>query len=1158
MQRPLASLLVILPACLLPPPAPAYTVHPLVNPGFESPVLSAGSSWHPSVNGWAASFGVGTTWNLPALPQSPAPQGSNFVYANLSSFDLTQTAGTLAADKRYILTVQLYPLENRPSNTAEVAIDIYEPAFAAFDRKTFAAYKPAFASHIVDFQLATDRWTTARVILDARDYASLVGQQLRVRVSGYKLAIDDVRLEIHDIGEHPPAGTNTYYISSTLGSDANNGTSPATPWQSFKAVNARILKPGEKVLLRRGDEFTTELNLRGEGSPGQPIELGAWGDASAPRPLIRRLDTAFDRAIVLQRPSYWRVNDIETRRCKIGLFLRYRDAFGHNDVRIDNCRFTDNPDETLQPELHGYELAWSDAIFVGGNIWNDNRFDATVLDGLQITNCEFEGVPHGFGSGWYYPPANRSRLRNFTMTDCIATDCSNGAFALTSVDTALVQRVASLGGGTDNWAGSTLGFAQNSQNVTIENCLFAYVDRRESGDGVGFDFEGDVVNGTFTNNIVANASSAALLILTTGGVCTNINIQNNTFYNTCLNPWNSEINNVLLCAFSGNTGTVTNNGIYRDDASIGYFSNNFSGFTTAPNTTALYDRAREKRWWNFDTNGDLEGWSSFNDWTSPTVAVGALSGASTTGVDPFAVSPPTWINPWFEPFLWIRMSTTTAGFGQVFFITDRDPVWNGAKSVAFPVVADGAMQTYMVDLRDANVPGIITQVRIDPPWSAGGSMAIDHVRATGDLDVAQPAPILAPAAPIEATFVSEGANDGWVLESAAGSNVGGSSSSSGTTFPLGDTATNARYRALLSFQTSTLPDNAIIVGARLGFTRMSVTGSDPWTFGGPLPDGGYGYADMATPSFGATGVENSDWQAAAAQTGVAKLIVPYSDGLTVYDELNAAGRAAINLTGRTQFRLRVDPGTDNDNGEDTIAIASGSNGDATKRPMLRVRYYTGSAPATPPRPNYAEEVVVPNQPTAETAIVLSTSSIQWQWTDTALNETGFRIYTSDDGATPVLWRTLDANSTTVTQTGMATNRRSAFYVSSINAAGESTAVPGFETWTLAAMPVAAALSAPTSSTITIGVATDGNPTGTQYAVWCETSSQWVGASGTMQASEHWFTQGAPMVVATGLSPSTSHTFRLKARNGANVPTALGPSSTLATLGLPQNDGISVY
>ena len=62
---------------------------------------------------------------------------------------------------------------------------------------------------------------------------------------------------------------------------------------------------------------------------------------------------------------------------------------------------------------------------------------------------------------------------------------------------------------------------------------------------------------------------------------------------------------------------------------------------------------------------------------------------------------------------------------------------------------------------------------------------------------------------------SQGANDGWVLESGENTNVGGALNSTGTTFSLGDNASRKQYRSILSFNTASLPDNAVISSATL-------------------------------------------------------------------------------------------------------------------------------------------------------------------------------------------------------------------------------------------------------------------------------------------------------------------------------------------------------
>src|SRR6185295_1516944 len=60
------------------------------------------------------------------------------------------------------------------------------------------------------------------------------------------------------------------------------------------------------------------------------------------------------------------------------------------------------------------------------------------------------------------------------------------------------------------------------------------------------------------------------------------------------------------------------------------------------------------------------------------------------------------------------------------------------------------------------------------------------------------------------TFNSVALNDGWILESTETSGVGGTMNSSATTFNLGDDLVDRQYRAILHFDTSSLPDTAVI------------------------------------------------------------------------------------------------------------------------------------------------------------------------------------------------------------------------------------------------------------------------------------------------------------------------------------------------------------
>ena len=76
-------------------------------------------------------------------------------------------------------------------------------------------------------------------------------------------------------------GQTTYYVA-TNGTDANDGRSMASPFQSLAKVNTLTLRAGDAVLLRRGDTFRGTLSIKQSGSAGSPIVVDAYGSGNKP------------------------------------------------------------------------------------------------------------------------------------------------------------------------------------------------------------------------------------------------------------------------------------------------------------------------------------------------------------------------------------------------------------------------------------------------------------------------------------------------------------------------------------------------------------------------------------------------------------------------------------------------------------------------------------------------------------------------------------------------------------------------------------------------------------------------------------------------------------------------------------------------------------
>lgn len=183
---------------------------------------------------------------------------------------------------------------------------------------------------------------------------------------------------------------------------------------------------------------------------------------------------------------------------------------------------------------------------------------------------------------------------------------------------------------------------------------------------------------------------------------------------------------------------------------------------------------------------------------------------------------------------------------------------------------------------------------------------------------------------VNKTYMSNGASDGWILESTATSSKGGTMNTTTTTLNLGDSRDRKQYRSVLSFDTSLLPDNAILASVSLKLKSAGITGGgDPvTTFGGFM-------VDFRKGSFSAASLELSDFQTAASKIFGTFKILPASGWYTI--NLPTA-LPYVNKLGLTQLRLRFSKPDNGDSIDNYLKIYSGNAGSAS-RPKLIIQYY---------------------------------------------------------------------------------------------------------------------------------------------------------------------------------------------------------------------------
>jgi hypothetical protein len=183
------------------------------------------------------------------------------------------------------------------------------------------------------------------------------------------------------------------------------------------------------------------------------------------------------------------------------------------------------------------------------------------------------------------------------------------------------------------------------------------------------------------------------------------------------------------------------------------------------------------------------------------------------------------------------------------------------------------------------------------------------------------------------SFQSLGAQDGWVAESGENTNVGGSMNAAAETLSVGDGAHDEQGRSVLSFDTSSLPDNLQLTSAILKIKKQGVQGKDPFINLGNL------LVDVRKGAFSNNAaLQVTDFQALASKDAAMTILNNPVNGW--YSRaMPPANLVYINKVGVTQFRLRFALDDNNDHIADYLRFYSGNAATLSVRPVLSVKYY---------------------------------------------------------------------------------------------------------------------------------------------------------------------------------------------------------------------------
>ncbi len=179
---------------------------------------------------------------------------------------------------------------------------------------------------------------------------------------------------------------------------------------------------------------------------------------------------------------------------------------------------------------------------------------------------------------------------------------------------------------------------------------------------------------------------------------------------------------------------------------------------------------------------------------------------------------------------------------------------------------------------------------------------------------------------------SNGSNDGTLRESSELSGLSNWAEPTNHLIAVGDDYLRRQYVGILDFDTSALPDNAVVTGARLQ-VKVMVLSNNVYTSLGNL------LADVTRPHFGTLpSLETMDFRfRALAVAGAFTKATDYNQWIAL--RMKSTSLFAINRIGQTQFRVRFALDDNNDSIKQQIGFLSGDYFVLSERPLLVITYY---------------------------------------------------------------------------------------------------------------------------------------------------------------------------------------------------------------------------
>ncbi|WP_405976364.1 LamG domain-containing protein [Streptomyces sp. NBC_00988] len=221
---------------------------------------------------------------------------------------------------------------------------------------------------------------------------------------------------------HAATTCTTYYVSSSGGSDSNDGCTSATPWKTLTNINATTFTAGNQILFQDGGSWTGELQPQGSGTSGTPIVISSYGSGAAP--ILNGAGAA--ATVYLHNQHDWTVQNLEITDTAATADLRSGIQLQNDTTGILHGI------HLLNNNIHNVKGYWADGTQpstssgIAFNLTDDNTtsgWDDVLIQGNTLTSDDAGGIYLGSLVGLNHDVSSTNVvIQNNTLTDMGGND----------------------------------------------------------------------------------------------------------------------------------------------------------------------------------------------------------------------------------------------------------------------------------------------------------------------------------------------------------------------------------------------------------------------------------------------------------------------------------------------------------------------------------------------------------------------------------------------------------------------------------------------------------------------------------------------------------------------------------------------------------------